>query len=154
MAELGHVLAGLRASDAAAAGETEERLATSGPPGVAGVSGAGAGASRGTLELGDRVVLGRTRKLEGSIRYYGPTAFAAGDWVGIALDAPEGKHDGTVGGLSYFRCKPGCGLFVQAAILRPGGENPTPPLAPPSAIGSRSGVGGGLSGAKRQAWPS
>ena len=36
--------------------------------------------------------------LTGVVRYIGPAKFATGDWVGIELDGPEGKNDGTVNG--------------------------------------------------------
>lgn len=49
----------------------------------------------------------------GTIRYFGPTAFAPGDWVGMELERPEGKSNGTIQGISYFTCPPRCGLFVK-----------------------------------------
>ncbi len=48
------------------------------------------------FQLGDQVIVGNRRRLRGTIRYFGPTAFAAGDWVGMELEVPEGKNDGTV----------------------------------------------------------
>ena len=72
---------------------------------------------RGPFQLGDRVVVGRRRKLSGHIRYYGATAFGDGDfWVGIELEMPEGRNSGVVQGIRYFPCKPNCGLFVRAAV--------------------------------------
>lgn len=72
---------------------------------------------RGPFQLGDRVVVGRRRKLSGHIRYYGATAFGDNDyWVGIELEAPEGRNSGVVQGVRYFPCKPNCGLFVRAAV--------------------------------------
>ena len=53
------------------------------------------------FRIGERVLVdggtgghGRT----GIIRYYGPTQFREGQWVGIELDEPSGKNDGTVEG--------------------------------------------------------
>lgn len=74
------------------------------------------------IRIGDRVVVGRARRLDGVIKYFGPTAFAPGDWVGIELDADEGKNSGEVNGIRYFHSRRGRGVFVKAAMLRPDAE--------------------------------
>ena len=38
--------------------------------------------------------------------FVGLTKFAAGEWVGVNLDEPQGKNDGTVQGVSYFKVRP------------------------------------------------
>ena len=38
---------------------------------------------------------------------------AKGDWIGVELDEPEGKNNGTVKGKSYFTCAPKHGLIVR-----------------------------------------
>ncbi len=49
------------------------------------------------FEIGDRVALTDGRL--GTVRYYGAVTFANGGiWVGIELDKPEGKNDGSVEG--------------------------------------------------------
>ena len=37
-------------------------------------------------------------------RYAGPTEFATGLWAGVELESPQGKNNGTVKGVVYFRC--------------------------------------------------
>jgi len=48
------------------------------------------------LKVGDRVVIGGNK--EGTLRYFGATHFAKGEWAGIELDKPVGKNDGSVEG--------------------------------------------------------
>jgi len=49
-----------------------------------------------TLKVGERVVIGGNK--EGTLRYFGATHFAKGEWAGIELDKPVGKNDGSVEG--------------------------------------------------------
>jgi len=63
------------------------------------------------LKPGDRVRVQRCKS--GTIRFVGETSFAAGVWIGVELDAPDGKHDGTVRGHRYYQAPPLSGLFVR-----------------------------------------
>uniref|UniRef100_A0A668AP13 Kinesin family member 13B n=1 Tax=Myripristis murdjan TaxID=586833 RepID=A0A668AP13_9TELE len=49
----------------------------------------------------------------GIVRYVGTTEFAEGVWVGVELETPAGKNDGSVGGRQYFHCNPGYGVLVR-----------------------------------------
>lgn len=40
-----------------------------------------------------------------------------GTWIGIELDTPTGKNDGTVQNIQYFSCKPKHGIFVRGDKL-------------------------------------
>lgn len=42
----------------------------------------------------------------GILRYAGSTEFASGQWGGIEFERAEGKNDGSLGGVRYFKCKP------------------------------------------------
>ncbi|XP_062912548.1 kinesin-like protein KIF13B [Mobula hypostoma] len=63
------------------------------------------------LKDGEYVLVGTNKT--GTVRYIGPTEFADGIWIGIELDVPAGKNDGSVGGKQYFRCNPGYGVLVR-----------------------------------------
>lgn len=54
----------------------------------------------------------------GTLRYFGPIALAPGDFCGVELDGPDGKHDGTVRGVCYFRCRPLHGLLAPLHLVR------------------------------------
>ena len=48
------------------------------------------------FEVGQRVVYCSDTTLAGVVKFVGTTHFSEGEWVGLALDKPRGKHDGTV----------------------------------------------------------
>jgi len=65
------------------------------------------------LQQGARVLV--NGHLVGTVRYTGVVMFdKKEDWMGVQLDTDEGKNNGTVKGVEYFRCKPNHGLFVRA----------------------------------------
>lgn len=49
----------------------------------------------------------------GVVRFFGATQFAEGEWVGIELDEPKGKNDGSVFGVRYFSCRANHGIFSR-----------------------------------------
>merc|ERR1719163_2319201 len=59
----------------------------------------------------------------GVVRFAGRTRFAGGVWLGIELDEPAGKNDGSVAGTRYFTCEhtpPSdghFGLFVRCGAV-------------------------------------
>ncbi|NWU14847.1 KI13B protein, partial [Cephalopterus ornatus] len=68
------------------------------------------------LKEGEYVTVGTNKT--GVVRYVGPTDFQEGTWVGVELDLPSGKNDGSIGGKQYFRCNPGYGLLVKPGRVR------------------------------------
>ncbi|CAB3256331.1 unnamed protein product [Arctia plantaginis] len=64
------------------------------------------------MSVGESVQL-RLSSSTGVIAYTGPTHFASGTWIGVELDAPTGKNDGSVGGTRYFSCRTRHGIFVR-----------------------------------------
>ncbi|XP_013420578.1 CAP-Gly domain-containing linker protein 3-like isoform X2 [Lingula anatina] len=75
------------------------------------------------LKIGDKIVVGGVKT--GFLRYCGPAEFATGIWAGIELEEAEGKNDGSVGGISYFKCSPKHGIFAPISkISKPGVTTP------------------------------
>ncbi|XP_013204718.1 kinesin-like protein KIF13B [Microtus ochrogaster] len=68
------------------------------------------------LKEGEYVVVGTSKT--GIVRYIGPTDFQEGTWIGVELDLPSGKNDGSIGGKQYFKCSPGYGLLVRPGRVR------------------------------------
>ena len=94
------------------------------------------------LQVGDRVRLGKSSL--GTARYVGPVSYANGLFVGVELDAPTGKNDGTVKGKQYFQCAPKHGAFARLDQVKPGGPPAAslaapPPRPPPTAASGCAG---------------
>ncbi|XP_044306275.1 kinesin-like protein KIF13B isoform X2 [Varanus komodoensis] len=68
------------------------------------------------LKEGEYVTVGTNKT--GTVRYVGPTDFQEGTWVGVELDLPSGKNDGSIGGRQYFKCNPGYGLLVRPSRVK------------------------------------
>uniref|UniRef100_A0A673IS72 CAP-Gly domain-containing protein n=1 Tax=Sinocyclocheilus rhinocerous TaxID=307959 RepID=A0A673IS72_9TELE len=68
------------------------------------------------VHLGEHVLVVGQRT--GVVRYYDKTSFAPGFWLGIDLDKPSGKNDGSVGGVRYFSCPPKHGVFAPPSRVQ------------------------------------
>lgn len=80
-------------------------------------------------------VIGKGQR--GTVAYIGATLFASGKWVGVILDEPKGKNDGTVQGKRYFTCEENRGIFVrqsQIQLIDDGGSSATSPETPDSGV--------------------
>lgn len=67
---------------------------------------------RRPVKVGSLVeVIGKGHR--GIVAYIGNTLFASGKWVGVILEEPKGKNDGTVQGKRYFTCQENRGIFVR-----------------------------------------
>ncbi|KAM9195702.1 CAP-Gly domain-containing linker protein 4 [Mergus octosetaceus] len=67
------------------------------------------------LKLGDRVVIAGQKV--GTLRFCGTTQFASGQWAGIELDEAEGKNNGSIGKVQYFKCAPKRGIFAPLSKI-------------------------------------
>lgn len=55
------------------------------------------------FEIGQRVHSVSDSRRVGTVMYVGPVDGYSGTWVGVDWDNGDGKHDGTVKGVRYFR---------------------------------------------------
>ena len=71
-------------------------------------------------KVGDRVIVNGSKL--GTLRFCGTTDFAPGVWAGVEYDEEEGKNDGTVKGVMYFKCPRNHGVFVLANKVAKAGK--------------------------------
>lgn len=83
-----------------------------------------------------------TEDRTGIIRFIGQTTFATGEWIGVELDDPIGKNNGSVKGVKYFQCRPGHGMFLRSSAIIRVLEEPTPRADPPTAVRHEDTIGG------------
>ncbi|PVI07224.1 hypothetical protein DM02DRAFT_609198 [Periconia macrospinosa] len=95
------------------------------------------------FEVGDFVRTANNR--QGTVRYIGGVTGKPDIWVGLELDGPEGKNDGSVQGERYFDCAPLHGIFTKYSditqlIQSASAPVPSPspaPRKPPSRLGAK-----------------
>ncbi|XP_015433169.1 PREDICTED: dynactin subunit 1 isoform X1 [Dufourea novaeangliae] len=87
-----------------------------------------------SYKIGQRVEV-PGKDCQGVIAYIGHPGFASGKWIGVILDEPKGKNNGTIKGQSYFKCTENHGMFVRQSqlILLDEAGNRTEPVSPSSA---------------------
>eukprot|EP00941_MAST-03F_sp_MAST-3F-sp1_P001081 g1081.t1 len=61
---------------------------------------------------------GKTSRI-GQVKFVGKTDFAKGIWIGLCLEQPVGKNNGSILGVHYFHCNYPHGIFVHPATLTP-----------------------------------
>jgi len=75
------------------------------------------------IKPGSRCRLSDSRR--GTITFVGSIPSLPGlpdaPWIGIALDEPTGKNDGSINGERYFQCERNRGVFVRAEKIEVGG---------------------------------
>ena len=89
-------------------------------------------AQGGIFDLGKRVrILSEKGSTvgRGVLRYVGEPEFASGLWVGVELDQPTGKNNGSVHGIRYFTCEMYYGIFVRAERVELD-DRPPPKIRP------------------------
>ena len=63
------------------------------------------------VKLGDKIVCG-------TVCYKGHLNGESGNWVGVELEYPLGKHNGCWRGRQYFKAANKCGIFTHASNIR------------------------------------
>ncbi|XP_052763190.1 kinesin-like protein KIF13B [Mya arenaria] len=102
--------------------------------------------------VGESVIVTSSKsasKMTGVVQFVGNVEFASGPWVGVELDLPEGKNNGSVNGIPYFKSRPRHGLFVRHDKLILDKKRRGSRKSAANLMGRKS-VGGGHSPATKQ----
>ncbi|CAG8677120.1 14046_t:CDS:2, partial [Funneliformis caledonium] len=73
------------------------------------------------MEPTSNLVVGARCEIQGklgTIRFVGHITFATGKWVGVELDEPLGKNNGSIADERYFDCKQNHGIFVRPSQIK------------------------------------
>ncbi|KAJ5679206.1 hypothetical protein N7462_007450 [Penicillium macrosclerotiorum] len=68
-------------------------------------------------EISPGSVITLTDGRQATVRFFGSTHFAPGEWIGVELTDATGKNDGAVQGERYFDCEPGYGIFIRPTAV-------------------------------------
>ncbi|XP_065844044.1 kinesin-like protein KIF13A isoform X2 [Oscarella lobularis] len=91
------------------------------------------------LKVGEIVMVDMARGYKmGTVKYVGETQFQPGQWIGVALDTPHGKHNGTVKEVVYFKCRPKHGVFVRSDKIVKAPDLSSSPKPPPKSSSKHS----------------
>ena len=68
------------------------------------------------IAVGKRCRVGGSDTRRGKVAYVGDVSEipGIGPWIGVELDEPVGKNNGSAGRTAYFECEPNFGIFVRA----------------------------------------
>ena len=87
------------------------------------------------LRVGQKVRL-TGKDVQGVVAFVGPTNFASDTWIGLKLDEPRGKNNGTVQGVEYFKVSSKQPVFTdrdnQNSAKRSTACSSNPPKSSPS----------------------
>ncbi|XP_067656587.1 dynactin subunit 1-like isoform X2 [Haliotis asinina] len=100
------------------------------------------------IKTGTRVeVVGKG--VVGTVAYIGTTLFSSGKWIGVVLDEPKGKNNGTVQGKTYFQSPEGHGIFVRQSQIVAVDDPASAPAPATPAVKTRPSPGDGKTPARK-----